>query len=91
MAECGFRHTKAAIELQLLVLSIEKELTDKVDFNSVIDAFASLQPRPYAIIATYHHNYIIIKIIIILMRNLLVLHLAKVHSALFTTTPIPRG
>ena len=27
MAECGFHHTKAAIELQLLVLSIEKELT----------------------------------------------------------------
>ena len=46
MAECGFRHTKAAIELQLLVLSIEKEFIDKVDFNSVIDAFASLQWRP---------------------------------------------
>lgn len=29
----------------LLLLSIERELTDQVDFNCVIDAFASIRPQ----------------------------------------------
>ena len=33
----------------LLLLSVERELTDKVDFNSVIDAFASLRQRRVAL------------------------------------------
>ena len=46
LTKAALRSTMGELHLSaLLLLSIERELTDKVDFECVVDVFAALQQR----------------------------------------------